>query len=82
MIKRYLVGIILLLLFILGVLLAVPVGVFTERVESRIFCAYDKVFVEFTDGKYKWGTMLLDDSGIPMPCKRYIDDNTGSKYGT
>lgn len=84
MIKRYLVGIILLLLFILVVLLLTPVGPSGDRVESRAFCAYGKVFVEFDDGKYKWGTMLLDENGLPIACKKYIEpENLGTNgYGT
>lgn len=33
------------------------------------FCAYGKVFVEFDDGKSKWGTLMLDWEGKPIPCK-------------
>ena len=38
------------------------------RSESNLFCAYGKVFVEFTDGRAVWGTMMLDDRGVPIPC--------------
>ena len=86
MIKRYLAGITILLLFISAVLLVTPVRLSGDSVESKVFCAYGKVFIEFDDGKYKWGTMMLDDDGLPISCKRYLDkpeQPSGSKfYGT
>jgi hypothetical protein len=81
MIKRYLAGITVLLLFIAGVLLVTPVRLSGDSVESRVFCAYGKVFVEFDDGKYKWGTMMLDSDGLPIDCKKYIEpENKESRY--
>lgn len=39
---------------------------------SSVFCAYGKVFVEFEEGNKRWGTILLNDGGKPIPC----DDTT------
>ena len=38
------------------------------------FCAYGKVFVEFDEGNKRWGTILLNDNGKPIPC----NDPTGT----
>jgi hypothetical protein len=35
---------------------------------TRLFCAYGKVFVEFEEPRYTWGTLMLDSTGKPMPC--------------
>jgi len=42
----------------------------TSELETHtdIFCAYDRVFVRFKEGNKVWGTILLDDSGIPVKC--------------
>ena len=67
MIKYFLltISILLALIVAIGALL-----VFTEpsRAESKIFCAYNRVFVEFEDGRHKWGTLLLDEDGKPINC--------------
>jgi len=50
---------------------------------ARLFCSYDKVFVEFDDGKYKWGTIFLDEDGKPISCsKMYLqpDGKMTRKY--
>lgn len=50
---------------------------------TRSFCAYNKVFVEFEEGGKKWGTLMLDWSGHPIPC---VEDSLpllekqGNKY--
>ena len=42
---------------------------YTEsETQSSVFCAYGKVFVEFDEGNKRWGTMLLNDNGKPIPC--------------
>ena len=68
MIKYFLLTIstLLALIVAIGVLL-----VFSEpsRAESKIFCAYNRLFVEFEDGRHKWGALLLDEDGRPMNCK-------------
>jgi hypothetical protein len=71
-------------LLIISTLLAliVTIGVvflFTEppRAESKVFCAYNRVFVEFEDGRHKWGTLLLDEDGKPIGCNTFKEtDNT------
>jgi hypothetical protein len=42
---------------------------------TRLFCAYGKVFVEFEEPRYTWGTLMLDNNGKPMPCNasEYIE---------
>jgi len=43
---------------------------------AKLFCSYDRVFVEFDDGKYKWGTIFLGDDGKPISCsKDYLQPN-------
>lgn len=72
----------LLLILLLGIILlrTVPLGA-GDKVESRVFCAYDRLFIEFEDGRYKWGTMVLDDDGRPMACKRYLNEDLGKLKG-
>ena len=38
-------------------------------IESEVFCAYNKLFVRFREGRAVWGTMILDDHGSPIPCE-------------
>jgi len=35
---------------------------------TRLFCAYGKVFVEFEEPRYTWGSLMLDSNGKPIPC--------------
>jgi hypothetical protein len=67
MLRHFLIGIcaLLTLIVIIGVSM-----LFYEapRAESKIFCAYNRVFVEFEDGRHKWGTLLLDEDGKPINC--------------
>ena len=44
-----------------------------REVHTRMFCAYDRVFVEFIEGNSVWGTMWLDNRGNPVPCKEDTD---------
>jgi hypothetical protein len=85
-IKKYLNGIIFLLIALVTIVILLFFNNKTTPVESQIFCAYNRLFIEFDDGKYKWGTMLFDDDGHPMDCKRYIDREDIGKlrgmYGT
>ena len=37
--------------------------------ETRTFCAYGRIFVEFEDNGRIWGTMMLDLYGKPIPCR-------------
>jgi hypothetical protein len=48
----------------------VIVGLLPKKSASttRLFCAYGKVFVEFEEPSYTWGTLMLDRDGKPMPC--------------
>jgi hypothetical protein len=41
-----------------------------QELSVRIFCAYDKLFIEFEEKNSKWGTMFLDEHGRPMSCKK------------
>jgi len=45
----------------------------TVTTHARTFCAYNKVFVEFEEGKRVWGTMMLDSRGKPIPCSETDD---------
>ena len=56
--------------------LAVSIGVILwlmeekqSETETSTFCAYGKVFVEFTSKGRTWGTIMLDKSGMPVPCE-------------
>lgn len=40
---------------------------------TRTFCAYGQVFVEFDDDGYRWGTVLLNRNGKPIPCREDDD---------
>lgn len=49
------------------------------RVETYLFCAYGRVFVEFDEDGKLWGTLMLDHLGRPIPCseeKEVRVDNT------
>jgi hypothetical protein len=39
-----------------------------EDTHTSMFCAYGKVFVTFKQFRTVWGTMLLDDRGLPVTC--------------
>jgi hypothetical protein len=41
---------------------------------AKTFCAYNKIFVEFEEGSSKWGTLLLDWNGHPIPCSEKDDE--------
>jgi len=45
----------------------------TATTHARTFCAYNKVFVEFEEGKRVWGTIMLDYRGRPIPCSEADD---------
>lgn len=50
------------------VLLAVLHRPKNGRVETYLFCAYNRVFVEFEEDGSRWGTLMLDSIGRPIPC--------------
>ncbi len=54
------------------VLLAILQRPKASRVETHLFCAYNRVFVEFKEGGSRWGTLMLDAIGRPIPC---FEDN-------
>ena len=37
--------------------------------ETRTFCAYGRIFVEFEENGKVWGTLMLDFRGQPIPCR-------------
>lgn len=37
--------------------------------ETQVFCAYGRLFVEFNEGGRRWGTIMLDFQGHPIPCR-------------
>lgn len=38
------------------------------------FCAYSRVFVEFEENGKRWGTIMLDYEGKPIPCVEGKED--------
>ena len=48
----------------------VIIGLLPKEASSttRLFCAYGTVFVEFEDTRSTWGTLMLDNTGKPIPC--------------
>jgi|LauGreDrversion4_2_1035121.scaffolds.fasta_scaffold219918_2 hypothetical protein len=42
-------------------------------VETRTFCAYGRVFVEFEENGKQWGTLMLDFRGNPIPCEDHVE---------
>ena len=41
----------------------------SNRTETHIFCAYNRLFVEFDENGRLWGTIMIDYDGKPIPCK-------------
>ena len=62
--------------FLVAVLLLLMARFLVQRLPSdstiRIFCAYDKLFIEFEEKNSRWGTMFLDNAGKPMSCNKKI----------
>lgn len=52
--------------------------VFDNDTHAITFCAYNTTFVEFSEGFHRWGTILLDQDGRPVPCEESIIDHTAS----
>lgn len=46
---------------------------FRQVTETRTFCAYGRVFVEFEDNGRVWGTLMLNFRGNPIPCKDNVE---------
>lgn len=72
-------------LITVGVLLLITAWLaFSARASNdsytEVFCAYNNVFVEFDNNGHKWGTMLLDRSGRPIPCDNEIEKVTKEYY--
>lgn len=40
----------------------------STRSDVRLFCSYGRVFIEFQEGFTTWGTIMLDDDGLPLRC--------------
>jgi hypothetical protein len=52
-----------------GILIAMFVIHVTENsAHARLFCAYNKTFIEFREGKNVWGVIYLDSNGKPVDC--------------
>jgi hypothetical protein len=41
--------------------------------ETRTFCAYGRIFVEFEESGKVWGTLMLDFYGKPISCKEGLE---------
>lgn len=52
----------------LGVLAIWPDPV--EETNIKLFCANGRVFIEFREKYNTWGTMWLNDDGMPVQCGR------------
>lgn len=39
-----------------------------QETSTRMFCAYERVFVEFQERNNTWGVLFLDDNGNPVYC--------------
>jgi hypothetical protein len=48
----------------------------------KIFCAYDRVFIEFHESGNIWGTMWLDDNGAPVSCGKMPIEEKSNFKGT
>ena len=35
---------------------------------ARVFCAFDRQWVEFQNANATWGAQMLDERGHPVPC--------------
>ena len=47
----------------------------SNRSDVRLFCSYGRVFIEFQEGYTVWGTIMLDNNGLPVPCDENIKTN-------
>lgn len=56
------------------VLVLISIGAPKEQSVTNAFCAYNRIFVEFDENGKRWGTILLDYQGRPIPC---ISDSDG-----
>jgi hypothetical protein len=70
MLRQFLIGICA-LLSVIVVLVISALFYDPPHAESKVFCAYNRVFVEFEDGRHKWGTILLDEDGKPISCTTF-----------
>lgn len=57
-----------------GTILSYLFGLLPRETHVKTFCAYDRVFVEFTEGNSTWGTMMLDRNGKPISCNDDDED--------
>jgi hypothetical protein len=59
-----------------------PEHSFVPTSEVKIFCAYDRVFVEFHESGKVWGVMWLDDTGAPVSCGKMPIEEKSNFKGT
>lgn len=50
--------------------------------ETKAFCAYNRVFVEFKQGNSVWGSLMLDYNGHPIPCSDLDEVDEHTSYRT
>ena len=60
---------IIIVTLIIGIYGSAPTADSNIGTHTRMFCAYDRMFIEFTDGKNTWGTIWLDQDGRPVACR-------------
>jgi hypothetical protein len=60
--------------------LVVIAGILANKAttETNLFCAYGRVFVEFEEHGKRWGTIMLDYNGKPVPCGEDNDIKIGT----
>ena len=72
---------------VFSILLLAVVWVFASnnpKPETRVklFCAYNRVFIEFHEQNNIWGTMWLDNNGQPVGCGDMPMDEKTNYKGT
>lgn len=71
------------LIFRLFIILVAVFSIFVigtdVHVETRTFCAYNRLFVEFEERGHIWGTMMLDDNGLPIRCNDTTTNSISNK---
>lgn len=77
-IARYAVPIWLVLIFAIIALVKKPTS--EPEVQTNVFCAYGKIFIEFEEGNHKWGTMMLNDNGKPIQCQDPVSNTPAVSF--
>jgi hypothetical protein len=68
------------LMVLCGTILSHLFGLLPKETQVKTFCAYNRAFIEFTEGRNTWGTMMLDREGRPIPCSDDDDIKSSTNY--